>query len=211
MRNGGGGGGDCASNLAYSFDMNGLQGGQTALLNGITNGFYNLNTGLLTSTNSIQNSIAQLGTDNLQNTFTLAGQMNNIANTQQACCCDTKALLSSQFAELNYNLATQECAGRQATTDATRAIIDNQNANTRSILDFMVQEKLDSLHSENSDLRNQISQANQTAALIQQLRPTPQPSYLVQNPYYIPYGYSGYGYRNTCGTNATCGTCSYTG
>lgn len=89
-----------------------------------------------------------------------------------------------------------------------------QNANTRSILDFLVQDKLDALRDENQTLKNQISQANQnsfiaanqeaqTAELIRRLgRDCPVPAYIVPNPnccYSAAYGYDSSG----CG----CGNC----
>lgn len=49
----------------------------------------------------------------------------------------------------------------------------------------------------------QLSQQAQTANLIAQLRPTPQPSYIVNSPYqsiYPPSGANGCsGYNNVCG------------
>lgn len=185
--------------------MNGLQNGQTALASNLANGFYNLNTGLLTSTNAIQTGINGLATNDLQNTFTIATQLNNMAATNAQCCCENKMLVEGRFADLNYNLATVACQNRQTTMDNARDIIDNQNANTRSILDFLIQDKLDSLHAENADLRGQISQANQNAYLIEQLRPTPYPSYIVENPYYTAYPY-GYGRVANYNTGCTCGT-----
>ena len=82
------------------------------------------------------------------------------------------------FCQLNYNAATN-----------TRDIIDNQNANTRSILDFLVQNKIDSLNAENAALRGQISQSEQSAYLLSQLGAKAAiPAYIVQNPYASQYG-----------------------
>lgn len=90
---------------------------------------------------------------------------------------------------MNYNLADQACQNRQATLDAARDIIDNANANTRSILDFLVQDRLTALTTENSALKNQISQAEQNAYLVSQLgNKAPIPAYVVANPYAaVPY------------------------
>ena len=90
---------------------------------------------------------------------------------------------------------------RQATADAARDIIDNQNANTRSIMDFMVQSKIDQLTSENTALRGQISQAEQNAYLVSALgAKAPQAAYVVANPY-TGTAYAGYG----CGATSACG------
>lgn len=184
--------------ISYSFDMSGLQNGQTSLGNNLTSGFNGLNTNLLTGfantnnmiamgNNAIQSDISASNTAALQNTYSLSTQLNNMAATNAQCCCENKMLVESKFADLNYNLATVACQNRQTTMDSTRDIIENNNANTRSILDFLIQDKLDSLHAENADLRGQISQANQNAYLIDQLRPTPQPAYMVANPYSTYY------------------------
>lgn len=96
------------------------------------------------------------------------------------------------FAALNYNLATEACADRAAVTTAARDIIDNANANTRSILDFLVQDRITALTTENQALKGQISQSEQNAYLINALRPAAGPAYLVANPYTGMYGTYGY-------------------
>lgn len=111
---------------------------------------------------------------------------------------------AQSFADLNYNLASLACQNRQATADAARDIIDNQNANTRSIMDFMIQSKIDQLTSENTALRGQISQAEQSAYLINALgAKAPQAAYVVANPY-TGTAYAGYG----CGATSACGCCA---
>jgi hypothetical protein len=108
-----------------------------------------------------------------------------------------KQLIAQELGRLEYNLATEECATRQTDTDNTRAIIDNQNANTRSILDFLTQDRISALQNENAALKGQISQAEQNAVLINALRPQPDPAYLVPNPYAY---YAGCGCGG-CGCN----------
>ena len=196
---GNGFGGNAGADLGYQLDMQTLQNGQTAMSNNLSNSFYNLNTSLLTgfgNTNSaMQQGFNGIVNGNLQNTYALSTQLNNMAATQAQCCCENKLLTESKFDELNYNLATQACDGRRATADATRSIIDNQNENTRSILDFLTQSKIDSLSAENAVLKGQVSQYNQNAYILEQLRPTPIPSYIVNSPYQsaFMYGVSPYG------------------
>ena len=81
---------------------------------------------------------------------------------------------------------------RAAVTTAARDIIDNANANTRSILDFLVQDRITALTTENQALKGQISQSEQNAYLINALRPAAGPAYLVANPYTGMYGTYGY-------------------
>lgn len=206
------GGNGTTADLSYNFDMNGLQNGLNNLAGNTAQGFYNLNTGMLTGfsntmetvnsgTRAIQSDICNSTMNNMQNTFNLATQLNNMSAQQEQCCCDTKQLIAQNAAEFNYNLASQACQNRQVVADSTRDIIASQTEGTRAILDFLVQDKLDTLHAENQSLKGQISQSEQNAFLISQLRPQANPAYLVSNPYtgvnYTSYG-CGYGSNCAC-------------
>lgn len=230
--NGGFGTSGSANTVAYDFDISDLKSSIAA--NGIntSNGFYNLNTGVMSGfadlTNAVNSGISAVRSDicnqelaglqnttsvlqainadtiaNMQNTFGLTTQLNAMTAQQNQCCCDVKQLIAQELGRLEYNLATEECATRQNSTDNTRAIIDNQNANTRSILDFLTQDRISALQSENAALKNQISQGEQNAFLINALRPQADPAYLVPNPYTGQYGaYTSYGCGYGCGCNA---------
>ena len=201
--------------MTYGFDLSGIRSGIHGLSSDIANGAYGLNSSLMSgfagvnetvngSARNIQSDICNMGMTNLQNTNTITNaitsanyQTNNqltaMAAQQAQCCCESKQLIQSSFADLNYNLATQACENRRTTQDAARDIIDNTNASMRSILDFLVQDKLDTLNAENTALRGQISQSEQNAYLISQLgQKAPTPAYIVQNPY------ASY---NSCGCN----------
>ncbi len=80
-------------------------------------------------------------------------------------------------------MATQACDTRSTIQTSTRDIIDNQNANSRAILDFLTQSKLQDLQAANQELRLAASQAAQNNYLISQLRPTPIPAYASCNPW----------------------------
>ena len=88
---------------------------------------------------------------------------------------------------------------------STRDILENNNSNTRAILDFLTQSKIDSLQAENQSLKLAASQANQnsyltatldaqTSELIRRINPMPVPAYQVP----APYPYCG-AYNNGCG------------
>ena len=157
--------------------------GFNGIQNTITSGDYDI----LQSINS--NTVA-----NMQNTNALTAQLNAMAAQQAQCCCENKQLIG----DLNYNLATQECQTRQTVMDGTRDIIDNQNANTRSILDFLTQDRIASLTAENQSLKLAASQQAQNAYLVQQLGAKPAtPAYVVPNPYTGSYNYNYGG----CGCN----------
>ena len=219
--------------IAYDFDINDLKSSIAANGASIANGFYNLNTGLLTGfsgtnaaissgVNAIQSDICQQGITGLQNTnsilqainantvagmqntYGLTTQMNSLAAQQESCCCDTRQLIANEMARLGYNLATEECATRQNSSDNTRSIIDNANANTRQILDFLTQDRISALNAENAALKTQISQSEQNAYLVEALRPQANPAYLVANPYTGQFAYTGYGTGYGCGCGCGC-------
>lgn len=118
----------------------------------------------------------------------------DISHQLSDCCCATQRAIDG----VNYNLATQ-----------TRDVIENANANSRAILDFLTNDKITTLTAENQALKFQASQsaqnafitANQeaqTAELIRRLgRDCPVPAYVVPNPNccYNPVSF------NNCGCN----------
>lgn len=199
--------------IAYGFDMNNLENGVRSIQNGICDGFYNMNTSLLTGFNSLQNAQNQgfaglntvianstsniqqdlnaINIANMQNTNAITAQLNALGTQQADCCCQTQRALERGFADIGYNLATQECQTRQAIADNTRDIIDNQNANARSILDFLTQDKIAALTAENQSLKFAASQSAQNNYLVQTLRPCPIPAYISCNPWGTNVGYGG--------------------
>lgn len=127
------------------------------------------------------------------------------------CCCTTQRSIDN----VRFDMAKGFCDLGNVITMQTRDIIDNQNANYRGIMDFMVQNKLDTLRSENEALRLRASQADQNAVIraaidastAEIIRRTgnecPVPAYVVPNPnccYGNPVGVSyGYGRDGGCG------------
>ena len=192
-----------ANDISYNFDVNGLEEGLRDLTASTSNGFYNANTSLLNGFANAQSQLCNTGFEimqainqntfaGLQNTNALTAQLAQHSADEQLCCCQTQNKIDSNFANLNYNLATQQCDTRRAIEDAARESITNQNNNTRQILDFLVQDRITALTTENAALRGQISQSEQNAYLINALRPAAEPAYLVANPYTGYYGTFGY-------------------
>lgn len=141
----------------------------------------------------------QTGVDAIQSSLTgLSGQL-------AQCCCDNKAAI----ADVKYQMATDTCAVTGAINNSTRDILENANNNTRSILDFLVQDKISTLQAENQSLKLAASQANQNAVLMaamdantaQIIRRTgndcPIPAYVVQPPSPVNFPNFGCG----CGCN----------
>ena len=169
---GGGGGCGCEAAVSSGFALNGLENGIRGIQQGLCDGFYAVNTGLLTGFNGIQSQLAQ-------------------------CCCETQRGIDS----VKYDMATGLCGLGNTINGVARDIMENQNAGVRSILDFLTQDKISSLQAENQALKFQASQSAQnafitatkeaqTAELIRRIAPMPVPSYAVPAPY--PYCGSGY-------------------
>lgn len=190
-------GGNCATqaDLAAGFNysatlgsLNDLQLGQAGIQQTLCQGFNGVNTTVLQGFNGVEKEVC------------------NLSHQISDCCCATQRAIDG----VNYNLATQSCDTRNTIQNSTRDIIDNQNANSRAILDFLTQDKIATLTAENQSLKFQASQtaqnayitANQeaqTAELIRRLgRDCPIPAYVVPNPNCC-YNYA---VPQTC-----CGTC----
>lgn len=120
---------------------------------------------------------------------------------------------------MNFNLAKGFCDLGQVVNTSTRDILENQNTNTRAILDFLTNDKIATLTAENQALKFRASQneqnafitANQqaqTAELIRRLgADCPTPAYVVQPPTPVNFPVNGcgtvqfgnYGWNNGCG------------
>ena len=163
-------------------------------LNGTINNVGNsINTNLNNLGYQLQAGINDVNVNGMQNTYAIGTQITALGNQMASCCCDMRYQVEKGFSDLNYNIATSDCATRQAICDSTRDIIESQNANTRAILDRLTNDKIADLQAENQTLKFAASQAAQNNYLVDQLRPSPIPAYVVQNPY------AGCGCNNGCG------------
>ena len=152
---------------------------------GLSSTFTALNDNLNSNFRGIDNAICTLGYQNQQG-------FNEVAHQISDCCCTTQRAIDG----VNYNLATQTNAIQNAMCNNTRDIIENQNANTRSILDFLVNDKIATLQSENQNLKLAASQAAQNQYLVNELRPCAKPAYITCSPFQSAYGV---GLNNGCG------------
>ena len=173
------------SEVAYSFDMNGLENGVRGIQQGLCDGFYAMNTGMLGGFSDVQSTLCQgfAGVNsaitttgygildavhadtiaNMQNTNAINTGITGLGTQLASCCCDLKSALATGLCDINYNMATQANATQRAIADSTRDIIDSNNAGVRSILDFLTQDKIAALTAENQTLKFAASQANQNA------------------------------------------------
>ena len=127
-------------------------------------------------------------------------------NSIKDCCCTTQRAIDG----VNFNLAKGFCDLGNVVNTSTRDILENQNSNTRAILDFLTNDKIATLTAENQSLRLAASQSNQNAVLMaamdankaEILRRTgaecPTAAYIVQPPTPVHFPYNNCG----CGGNA---------
>lgn len=135
--------------------------------------------------------------------------VNGLSAQLAQCCCDLRA----GQADLRYTMANDTCAITTAINNATRDIVDNQNANYRAIHDELVANKIEAKNDRIAELQQQVTalqfsasqqaqnafitanQEAQTAELIRRLgRDVPSPAFLVPNPNCC---------YNTCGCGAS--------
>ena len=186
-RNGWGGNGNGNSGVMDGYiltsDFANIERKLDGVNNGICDGFYAMNTGMLNGFAGVTQAVtsgfsaAELARCNQQ--AALMQQLTAMQMQNQECCCENRAAI----AQVRYDMATQACDTRNTVSTAARDIIDNQNQNSRAILDFLTQSKLRDLESANQELRLQASQAAQNNYLVSQLRPTPIPAYQSCNPW----------------------------
>ena len=137
----------------------------------------------------------------VQNTLTqgFGGLNSAIAD----CCCKTQRAIDG----VNYNMAINTNSIQQTLCNNTRDIIENQNANYRAIHEELVANKLEMKNERIAELQAQVnklqlkaSQEAQNAYLLSELRPCPDPAYIVPNPNCCyNYQVTGVGYGNSCG------------
>lgn len=194
------------SDINEGFAFNTLQRDVDAIQHGICDSTYAL-------TNAINNGFSGAELSRCNQQAALMQQLNNIQFQNQQCCCDNLAAIK----DTRYDIATQACDTRNTIQNVTRDILENNNSNTRAILDFLTQDKISSLQAENQTLKFAASQANQNAVLqaamdantAEIIRRTgndcPIPAYVVPNPnccYGTPVGvmpYQNYGGCGSCG------------
>lgn len=185
---GGGGGGD---GVSAGFAWQGIDNGIRGIQQGLCDGFYAVNTGMLNGFHGVDRAVCDLG------------------YAMKDCCCQTQRAIDG----VNYNMATGFCNLGTTINGAARDIIDNQNANYRGIMDFLVNEKLASKDARIAALEGQVGRAEQNAVLraaidastAEIIRRTgtdyPVPAYWVNAPapVQIPCGWTQNTYNGGCG------------
>ena len=150
---------------------------------------------------------------------TITGGFNAVTSQLADCCCKTQRAIDG----VNFNMAKGFCDLANVANMNTRDLLENQNSNTRAILDFLTNDKIATLTAENQALKFKASQSEQnafitanqqaqTAELIRRLgADCPTPAYVVQPPTPVNFPvnscgtvqFGNYGWNNGCG----CGCC----
>lgn len=173
---GGGGGGyqgyATRADINEGFALNNLDSGIRSIQQGICDSTYAINNAIQSGFNATQMGMMQ-GFNGVERGFC------NLSAQLAQCCCETQRGIDG----VNFNLAR-----------GLADIGNVMNANTRSIIDFLTQDKIAALTAENQSLKFAASQsaqnafitANQqaqTAELIRRLgADCPTPAYVVQPP-----------------------------
>ena len=211
---GGGFGGAGLQGMATRADIN-----EGFALNNITSGITSVQQGICDSTyaltNAINNGNHNLTVGMMQGFNGVERGFCDLSHQLSDCCCKTQQSIQ----DVRYDMAREACDTRNLIQTTTRDIIDGQNANTRAILDFLTQDKIQTLQAENQSLKFAASQAAQnafitanqdaqTAELIRRLRtPEAVPAYVVPNPNCCYGNPAGVGYGNPGNCYGGCHSC----
>ena len=156
------------ADIQRAFDTNTITQKLDGITNGLSDGFYAVNTSNLQGFNGIQRDLCA-GFNSVNN-----GIAENRFAAQQ-CCCETNRNIDNVRFEGSKN-TTEITSAIHAEGEATRALI---NANT-------MQELRDRLEARDRDILArdfQLSQLAQNQYLVNTIKPCPIPAYLTCSPY----------------------------
>ena len=165
------------ANSEIMSDLNDILLGQATMQNFINQGFNGIQNTLTTSFANLNTNLCSLG-------YNQAQLVNGLSRELADCCCSLKGAV----ADVKYANERNTCS-----------IIEATNANTRAILDFLTNEKIEGLRAENVALKGRLSDDYQADRIISKLSPCPSPAYIVPNPNCC-YNYGVYA-TNGCGTS----------
>ena len=161
------------ADIQRAFDTNTITQKLDGITNGLSDGFYAVNTSNLQGFNGIQRDLC-IGFNSVNN-----GIAENRFAAQQ-CCCETNRNIDNVRFEGSKN-TTEITNAIHAEGEATRALI---NANT-------MQDLRDKLEARDRDIMVrdfQLSQLAQTSSLVSELRPCAKPAYITCSPYTTAFG-----------------------
>lgn len=194
--NRGGNSGGVVDGYVLTSDFANLERKLDGVNSGLCDGFYAMNTGMLNGfagvTQAVTSGFSQAELSRCNQQAALMQQLNNMAMQAANCCCETREAIQG----VNYNLATQACDTRNQMQNSTRDIIDAMNCGFRSIDQRLTAQELAAKDAKIAEQNQQLfaaqlaaSQAAQNNYLVSTLRPSPNPAYVVANPYCCNNGY----------------------
>lgn len=156
---------------------------------GLADSTFSLNTTMLQGQAGLEKTV-------MQGNYSLGSQLAENRFAQQQCCCETNRNIDSVRAE-NYRNTCELKTALHEEAEKTRGMM----------MASQIQELRDKLADRDRDLQSanfNLSQVMQSAALVNQLRPFPQPAYITASPY---QALAGYGLCHcTTGTGTGTGT-----
>ncbi|MBQ8042932.1 MAG: hypothetical protein IJ272_02125 [Clostridia bacterium] len=203
----GGNGGGAVDNYVLATDFATIERKLDGVNNGICDSTFALNNSITTGFAGIQQTLCQgfngVNTAVLQSANATERGFCNLSSQLADCCCTTQRAIDS----VNYNMAINTNGIQQTLCNNTRDIIENQNANYRALHDEIVANRIEDKNAQITAQQNEInalrlraSQEAQNNYLISQLKPCPDPAYIVPNPNCCyNYNVTGVGYNNGCG------------
>ena len=213
---GNGGYSGVADNYVLATDFATIERKLDSISNGICDSTFalnnNLNSGFFGVQNSLTQGFAGINTALLQGNYALSSQLAD-------CCCGVKTQLADCCCRIergidgiNYNNALQTSTLQQTLCNNTRDIIENQNANYRALHDEIVANRIEDKNAQITAQQNEInalrlkaSQEAQNNYLISQLKPCPEPAYVVNGPTPVNFPVNCCGTFNGYGCNSGCG------
>lgn len=159
------------NDVASGFSTSEIMSDLNSILLSNAQGFAGINSAIANSTSTLGYNMLQgfHGVDNAVCTlgYNMATGFNTLGHQISDCCCTTQRAIDS----VNYNMAKNTCD-----------ILTSQNAQTQRIIDYLTNEKIETLRAENVALKGRLSNDAQSAYIINQLSPCPKPAYIVPNP-----------------------------
>ena len=191
----GGGRGGVGENYVLATDFATIERKLDGVNNGLCDGFYAVNTGMLNGFASVQQTLCQgfngIERSLAQNGYQTQAGFNALGAQLAQCCCDVR----TELMQNRYLNEKQTCE-----------IVGAINAGNQRLVDIYTADKLASKDARIAALEAQISNAEQSAYLLNELKPCPKASYIVQPPQQVTFptnccgnvAYAGYG---ACGAS----------
>ena len=163
------------NDVASGFSTSEIMSDLNSILLSNAQGFAGINSAIANSTSTLGYNMLQgfHGVDNAVCTlgYNMASGFNTIGHQISDCCCATRAAI----ADLKYANEAQTCQ-----------LLTNQNAQTQRIIDYLTNDKIDTLNRNLAVAEGQLSNNAQSRYIVDtvldRLSPCPRPAFIVPNP-----------------------------